>query len=54
MVMAHYEGEMMCRLVSAKTDPAPVDVNESEAYKAFLGNWDVTGMVTQSWNNKEQ
>jgi hypothetical protein len=54
MVMAHYDGEMMCRLVSAKTDPAPVDVNESEAYKAFLGNWDVTGMDTQSWNNKEQ
>ena len=54
MVMAHYDGKMMCRLATAKTDPAPVDVTESEAYKAFLGNWDVTGMDTQSWNNKEQ
>lgn len=54
MVMAHYDGQMMCRLVSAKTDPAPVDVNETEAYKAFLGNWDVTGMDTQTWDNKNQ
>ena len=54
MVMAHYDGEMMCRLVSAKTDPAPVDVTESEAYKAFLGNWDVTGMDTINWDNKDQ
>ena len=54
MVMAHYDGQMMCRLVSAKTDPAPVDVTESEAYKAFLGNWDVTGMDTQNWDNKNQ
>jgi hypothetical protein len=54
MVMAHYDGEVMCRLVSAKTDPEPVDVNESDAYKAFLGNWDVTGMDTQTWNNKDQ
>ena len=54
MVMAHYDGKMMCRLTTAKTDPAPVDVTESEAYKAFLGNWDVTGMDTQTWNNKDQ
>lgn len=54
MVMAHYDGKMMCRLTTARTDPAPVDVTESEAYKAFLGNWDVTGMDTQSWNNKDQ
>ena len=54
MVMAHYDGKMMCRLATAKTDPAPVDVTESEAYKAFLGNWDVTGMDTQNWDNKNQ
>ena len=54
MVMAHYDGKMMCRLTTAKTDPAPVDVTESEAYKAFLGNWDVTGMDTQNWDNKNQ
>ena len=54
MVMAHYDGQMMCRLVSAKTDPAPVDVNETEAYKAFLGSWDVTGVDTQTWDNKNQ
>ncbi len=54
MVMAYYDGEMMCRLVTAKTDPAPVDVTESEAYKAFLGNWDVTGMDTINWDNKDQ
>ena len=54
MVMAHYDGKMMCRLTTAKTDPAPVDVTESEAYKAFLGNWDVTGMDTQDWDNKKQ
>ena len=54
MVMAHYDGQMMCRLTTAKTDPAPVDVTETEAYKAFLGNWDVTGMDTQTWNNKDQ
>ena len=54
MVMAHYDGKIMCRLTVAKTDPAPVDVTESEAYKAFLGNWDVTGMDTQNWDNKNQ
>ena len=54
MVMAHYDGKMMCRLATAKTDPAPVDVTESEAYKAFLGNWDVTGMDTQNWDNKNE
>ncbi len=53
MVMAHYDGKIMCRLTVAKTDPAPVDVTESEAYKAFLGNWDVTGMDTINWNNKD-
>ena len=54
MVMAHYDDQMMCRLVSAKTDPVPYDLIESEAYKAFLGNWDVTGMDTINWDNKNQ
>ena len=54
MVMAHYDDKIMCSLATAKTDPAPVDVTESEAYKAFLGNWDVTGMDTQNWDNKNQ
>lgn len=54
MVMAHYDDKIMCRLTTARTDPAPVDVTESEAYKAFLGNWDITGMDTASWDNKQQ
>ena len=53
MVMAHYDDNMMCRLVTAKTDPVPVDVVESEAYKAFLGNWDVTGQNTSSYSNSD-
>ncbi|MBO5310838.1 MAG: hypothetical protein J6A91_02170 [Bacteroidales bacterium] len=52
MVMAQYNGEIMCRLVSAKTDPAPVDVQESEAYKAFLGSWTVTGYGTDDWSTQ--
>lgn len=54
MVMALYDGKAMCRLVSAKTDPAPIDVTESEAYKAFLGNWDVTGQNTDTWSNSDR
>ena len=54
MVMAHYDGKIMCRLATAKTDPVPYDVIETEAYQAFLGNWDVTGMDTANWNNKDQ
>lgn len=50
MVLAQYGGGIMCRLVSAKTDPAPVEVQESEAYKAFLGNWNVTGVGTDDWS----
>ena len=53
MVMAHYDGKIMCRLATAKTDPAPIDVTESEAYKAFLGNWDVTGPNTLTWSNSD-
>ena len=53
MVMAHYDGKIMCRLATAKTDAAPVDVTESEAYKAFLGNWDVTGQNTLTWSNSD-
>ena len=49
MAMAHYNEEMMCRLVSAKTDKAPVDVTESDAYKAYLGNWTVNGKMTTDW-----
>ena len=49
MVMAHYDDKIMCRLVSAKTDPAPVDVVESEAYQAYLGNWTVKGKMTTDW-----
>ena len=54
MVMAHYDDKMMCRLVSAKTDPAPIDVTESEAYKAFLGRWDATGQNTSTWSNSDR
>ena len=54
MVMAHYDDQMMCRLVTAKTDPAPVDVTESEAYKSFLGNWDITGQNTSTWSNSDR
>lgn len=54
MVMALYDGKAMCRLVSAKTDPAPIDVTESEAYKAFLGNWDATGQNTSTWSNTDR
>ena len=49
MVLAQYNEEMMCRLVSAKTDKAPVDVTESDAYKAYLGNWTVNGKMTTDW-----
>jgi hypothetical protein len=49
MVLAQYNEKMMCRLVSAKTDKAPVDVTESEAYKAYLGNWIVNGKMTTDW-----
>ena len=54
MVMAHYDGQMMCRLVTEKTDPAPVDVTESEAYKAFLGEWNATGQNTSTWSNSDR
>ena len=54
MVMALYDGKAMCRLVSAKTDPAPIDVTESEAYKAFLGRWDATGQNTSTWSNSDR
>ena len=54
MIMAHYDDQMMCRLVTAKTDPAPVDVTESEAYKAFLGKWDATGQNTSTWSNSDR
>lgn len=50
MMIAMYDGEVICRLASAKTDPAPVDVVESDAYKAFLGNWTVTGKQTADWS----
>ena len=50
MVMAQYNGELMCRLASTKTDPAPVDVEESDAYKAYLGDWTVTGKQTTDWS----
>lgn len=53
MLIAYYDGQIMCRLVSAKTDKAPVDVTESDAYKAFLGNWTVTGQKTTTWSNSD-
>ena len=49
MVIAFYDGKTMCRLVSGKTDPAPIEVTESDAYKAFLGNWTVNGKQTTDW-----
>lgn len=48
MVLAVYNEEIYCRLASAKTDPAPVDVEISEEYKAFLGDWSVTGTSTET------
>lgn len=54
MVVAVYNDKVICRLASAKTDPAPVDVEESEAYRAFLGNWTVTGQNTLSWSNSDR
>lgn len=54
MVMAHYDDQMMCRLVTEKTDPAPVDVTESEAYKAFLGEWNAIGQNTNTWSNSDR
>lgn len=53
MVIAFYDDNIMCRIVSAATDPAPVDVEESEAYKAYLGNWTVTGQNTLTWSNSD-
>jgi hypothetical protein len=49
MVLAMYDDKMMCRLVSARTDPKPIDVVESDAYKAYLGNWTVKGKMTTDW-----
>ena len=54
MAMAHYDDKMMCRLVSAKTDQAPIEVTESDAYKAFLGRWDATGQNTSTWSNSDR
>ena len=54
MAMALYDGKAMCRLVSAKTDPAPIDVTESEAYRAFLGEWAATGQNTATWSNSDR
>lgn len=51
MTIASYEGKMMCRLTSALTDPAPQeDVEELETYKAYLGNWALTGQQTTDWS----
>ena len=49
MVVAQYDGKTMCRLAAAKTDEEPVLVEELDAYKAFLGNWTVTGKQTDDW-----
>ena len=54
MAMAHYDDKMMCCLVSAKTDQAPIEVTESDAYKAFLGRWDATGQNTSTWSNSDR
>ena len=54
MAMAYYDDKMMCRLVSAKTDQAPIEVTESDAYKAFLGRWDATGQNTSTWSNSDR
>lgn len=54
MMVAFYNDEVMCRLVSAKTDPSPVEVEESEAYKAFLGDWRVEGKQTTDWSTYGQ
>lgn len=50
MVIALYGEQVMCRLVSAKTDPEPQNVEESEAYQAYLGNWSLTGQGTDDWS----
>jgi len=50
MVIALYGEQIMCRLVSAKTDPEPQNVEESEAYQAYLGNWSLTGQGTDDWS----
>lgn len=50
MVIALYGDQIMCRLVSAKTDPEPQNVEESEAYQAYLGNWSLTGQGTDDWS----
>ena len=50
MVVVNYDGELICRLTSAKTDPLPIEVVESDAYKAYLGNWTVTGKETTDWS----
>lgn len=49
MLIAEYDGAKMCRLVSAKTDPKPQDIEESEQYQAYLGNWELKGMGTDDW-----
>lgn len=51
MVIAQYDGKLICCLVSAKTDPSPEEeIVESEAYKAYLGNWNLTGRGTDDWS----
>ena len=50
MVLAVYNEQIYCRLASAKTDPKVVDVEILDAYKAFLGEWTLTGTNTVEYN----
>ena len=50
MMVVKYDDEFICRIATAKTDAAPVDLEESDAYKAYLGNWTVTGKETTDWS----
>ena len=53
MVVAIYNDAVICRLASAKTDPVQAEVEESEAYRAFLGDWVVTGQNTLTYSNSD-
>ena len=49
-----FDGETpVIRLASAKTAARPESTEASEGYKAYLGNWTLTGKTTADWSTYE-